>query len=96
MQFDIKRVVFDYDVGKNIFVKERCGFGFEDAIEAIRSGRLLDIIEHPNKKKYLHQYVLVIEMENYVFSLPSVYDKDKNEFFLKTMYPSRKLTKEYL
>ncbi len=96
MQIDIKKVAFNYDLGKNLFAKERCGFDFEDAIEAIKSKQLLDIIEHTNKKKYPHQYVFIIKMEGYVYSLPAVYNKQKNEVFLKTVYPSRKLTKEYL
>ena len=96
MQIDTKKVVFSYDVGKNLLIKERCGFDFEDTIETMKSKQLLDIIEYTNKGKYAHQYIFVIKMEGYVYSLPAVYNKQKNEVFLKTVYPSRKLTKEYL
>ena len=96
MRFDLKCIYFNYDVEKNLFVKERCGFDFEDAIEAIASNKLVDIIEHQNKEKYPHQYIFVIKMDDYVYAVPSAYNKGKNELFLKTMYPSRKLTKEYV
>ncbi len=96
MHFDIKAVVFNYDVGKNILIEERCGFGFEDVIEAIKSKKLLDIIAHRNKKKYPGQHIFVIKMEDYVYALPFEYKKERNEIVLKTMYPSRKLTREYL
>jgi len=96
VQIDAKKAFFNYDVGKNLLVKERCGFDFEDAIETIKSKQLLDIIEHANKEKYRHQYIFVIKMEGYVYSLPAVYNKQKNMVFLKTVYPSRKFTKEYL
>jgi hypothetical protein len=96
VQFNIQKVVFNYDLGKNLFVKERCGYDFEDAIDAIQSNKLLDIIQHQNKERYPDQWVFVIELANYVYSVPSVYNREKNEFFLKTMFPSRKLTKEYL
>jgi len=55
---------------------------------------LLDDIEHTNSVKYPHQRVFVVLIGDYVYSVPYVFD-DKG-VFLKTIYPSRKLTAIYL
>ena len=60
----------------------------------VESGDLLDVIEHPNKSIYSHQKILIVKIEAYVYSVPFVEDGD--ERFLKTIIPSRKLTKKYL
>ena len=95
MKINIKLVNFNYSEKKNLIVEERCGFGFEDAIDAIADNNLLSIIPHPNRKKYAHQQIFIIKIKKYIYAVPFVYDREKNEVFLKTIYPSRKLTKEY-
>jgi len=49
---------------------------------------------HPNKKKYPNQKILIIDVDEYAYLVPCVIDKD--EYFLKTIIPSRKATKKYL
>lgn len=44
--------------------------------------------------KYKHQMLFVIELNNYVYYVPFIEEGD--DIFLKTIIPSRKLTKEYL
>ena len=44
--------------------------------------------------KQLVQRVFVVELNNYVYYVPFV--KAGDDLFLKTIIPSRKLTKEYL
>ena len=67
---------------------------FEEVLLAIEEGRLLDVIENPNREKYVHQQVFVLEIRRYVYFVPFVDRGD--EIFLKTIVPSRKLTKKYL
>lgn len=67
---------------------------FEDVINAIIKGSLLDIFDHPNKKKYTHQKMYVIEIRGYAYGIPCVEDEEK--VFLKTIFPSRKYTKRYI
>ena len=55
---------------------------------------MLDDIEHPNQEKYPNQSILVLEINNYAYIVP--YVEDDTEVFLKTIIPSRKLTKQYL
>ena len=81
---------------KNAFLKAHKdrGVGFEDIVSAIENGGLLDDIEHTNDSRYPHQRQYIVLFNNYVYCIPYVIDGDT--VFLKTSYPSRKLTRKYL
>ena len=87
-------MIFIWNEKKNLQLKENRGIGFERIVVAIEEGNLLAVLNHPNKKKYHNQLVLVIEIASYAFCVPCVRDKDEN-FFLKTIFPSRKYTKQF-
>lgn len=70
------------------------GAFFESAVVAIETGGLLDILAHPNQAKYPRQRILVVAADNYAYLVPFVEDED--HFFLKTIIPSRKATRDYL
>ena len=67
--------------------KER-GISFQNVIEAISEKGILLNFEHPNIKKYPNQKVLVVNVNEYAYCIPYVVEKDT--WFLKTIYPSRK------
>ena len=67
---------------------------FEAMVVAIEAHGLLDVLAHPNPSKYLHQKMLVVAHDGYVFLVPMVEEADY--FFLKTIIPSRKATRDYL
>lgn len=91
----IEELIYDFSAEKNQqLIKER-GVSFEDAIAALNNGRLLDTIGHHNLNKYPHQKIYVIEVNHYAYLVPFV-KTSKKEIFLKTIFPSRKLTKKYL
>jgi hypothetical protein len=85
---------FDWNSQKNVLLKVSRGIGFEDVVNAITDGRLLDTLQHPNPKKYANQKVYIVEIASYAYSVPFVENTDI--CFLKTIYPSRKYTKQYL
>lgn len=85
---------FDWNKEKSDLLKEQREVSFEDVIVALEEGKLLDIVEHQNKKKYPDQKILVVDIEHYVFLVPFVENEEK--IFLKTIVPSRKATKKYL
>lgn len=85
---------FDWDEEKNAKLKEERGISFADVQIAFEEGRVLDVIDHPNKEKYANQRMLIVEIEDYIYLVPFVEDEDK--YFLKTIFPSRKITKKYL
>lgn len=78
---------------KNEQLKRGRGISFEDVVLAIESGGLLDILEHPNRKRYPNQAILIIASAGYVYLVPYVEGHD--HLFLKTVIPSRKATREY-
>jgi len=84
----------DWDEEKNQKLKAERDISFEDVVVAIDSEGLLDIIEHPKQIKYPNQKVLVVNIGNYVYLVPFV--EDRQRYFLKTIFPSRKMTKKYL
>ena len=86
--------MYQWNTDKNKFLKEKRGVTFEQIVMHIENGDVVDVIDHPNSEKYSHQRVLIININEYVYSVPFV---EQNETrFLKTIIPSRKLTKLYL
>ena len=85
---------FRWSPEKNSSLLAERGVSFETMVVAIESGGLLDILTHPNPAKYPHQRILVVAADNYVYLLPFV--DEPEYFFLKTIIPSRKATRDYL
>ncbi len=85
---------FRWNSEKNETLKTERGISFESVVVAIESGGLLDILAHPNQANYPRQRVLVVTCDNYVYLVPFVEEDDY--FFLKTVIPSRKATRDYL
>jgi uncharacterized DUF497 family protein len=85
---------FRWNPQKNETVKAERGVSFESIVVAIEAGGLLDILAHPNQVKYPRQRVLVVECDSYAYLVPFVEVEDY--FFLKTIIPSRKATRDYL
>ena len=86
--------LFRWNPAKNDALKAERGLSFEGITVAVESGGLLDILDHPNKAKYPNQRVLVVTFDNYAYLVPFVEEED--HYFLKTIIPSRKATREYL
>jgi len=85
---------FQWNIDKNEQLKKERKISFEIVTLLIESGKVLDIIEHPNQEKYAGQFVFIIEYNDYAYLVPFI-ENDK-EIFLKTIIPSRKATKKYL
>ncbi len=87
-------VFFDWNDEKNEWLRQERGVTFPDVIHRLMHGGLLDNIEHPNQRRYPGQKILIVAIEDYVYFVPYVEDDDV--FYLKTIVPSRKMTKRYL
>jgi len=87
-------VSYQWDDGKNALLKQVRGITFEQVVMHIESGDVLNIMVHPNRTKYPNQQILVVDINNYAYIVPFV--EKGQERFLKTIVPSRKLTKQYL
>ena len=84
----------DWNESKNIKLQKEREICFEDVLVAIAEGNLLDILIHPNSDRYNNQSIFVVRINNYIFLVPFV--EDEKKIFLKTIVPSRKLTKQYI
>lgn len=84
----------DWNKEKGELLKVQRDISFEEVLIALELGGLLDILEHPNSKKYPNQKIYVLAINNYVYLVPFVEDEEK--IFLKTIIPSRDATKKYL
>jgi len=85
---------FRWNLEKNQQLQIEREINFKTIVSAITGGKLLDTIQHPNQEKYPNQRIFIVEIERYVYLVPFV--EDEAEFFLKTIIPSRKMTKQYL
>lgn len=80
---------------KNQLLKATRGVSFEDVVTAIKEKQILDNIGNPSFKRS-HQKIFIVKINHYVYAVPYVINEQKMEIYLKTIYPSRKLTKQYL
>ena len=69
----------------------RGGIGLAECAVAIEEGRILDDLPNPVRAG---QRILVLDINAYAYVVPYVTDGDA--IFLKTMFPSRKHTAQYL
>jgi len=86
--------LFEWNLEKNEILKKTRRISFEDVLIAISENNILDILKHPNQKKYPNQKILIVEINNYAYLVPFVEDKEK--IFLKTIIPNKKATKNYI
>ena len=85
---------FDWNDEKNEVLKKTRGVSFEQVELAIALGDLIDRVKHPNPLRYPNQKVFLVNIDNYIYSVPYVEDNEK--VLLKTIIPNRKATKKYL
>jgi len=94
MSYIIIMNIFWWNAEKNEVLAQERGITFEEIVQRIESGAKVIETDHPNRKKYPNQKILIIDVDGYAYLVPCVIDK--NEYFLKTIIPSRKATKKYL
>ena len=85
---------YDWNDEKNEWLQRERGVTFEDIVFHLSQGGLLDTIEHPNQNQYPGQRMFIVNVEGYACLVPFV--EDGETIFLKTIIPSRKMTKQYL
>jgi hypothetical protein len=85
---------YTYSKLKDFKLREQRGIGFEEIINYIDKGFLLDRLIHHNPKQYPGQEFIIVNIKNYVWVVPC--EQRKNDVHLMTAYKSRKYTKLYL
>jgi uncharacterized DUF497 family protein len=86
--------IFKWNAEKNQILARERGITFEEIVKRIEYGAKVIETDHPNNKKYPNQKILIVDVDGYAYLVPFVTNKD--EYFLKTIIPSRKATKKYL
>ena len=85
---------FRWSPEKNELLKNERGISFEEITVAVEAGTLLEVVPHPNAAKYPRQKVMVVGVAGYAYLVPYVEEDD--HFFLKTIIPSRKATRDFI
>ena len=85
---------FRWSAEKNDQLKAERGLSFERVVVAVEADGLLDVLAHPNARKYPRQRILVVAFDGYVHLVPFV--EEEGYYFLKTIIPSRKASRDYL
>jgi hypothetical protein len=70
---------------KNEQLKQTRGVSFKDIING---GKIIDLIGHPKRS---NQQIMLILYKKYIWVVPFI--EEKECYFLKTLYPSRKITR---
>lgn len=86
--------IFKWNTEKNEILAKHRGITFDEIVEIIESGAKVVDVDHQNKKEYPNQRILIVDVSGYAYMVPFV--KDGDEYFLKTIIPSRKATKQHL
>ena len=83
---------FRYNAAKNHTLIQERGVSFEDIIVEIETGNVVRITPHHNQQRYPSQKVMHVKYLAKIYLVPYVIEED-GTFFLKTLYPCRKMTK---
>jgi len=85
-------MTFDWNDEKNVWLKENRDVTFDEIVCLIDEGFLRAILEHLKRPG---QKIFVVERDGYAYNVPFVEAQD-GTCFLKTIYPSRALTKKII
>ena len=85
---------FRWDPEKNDQLMQERGVSFEQIAVAVETGSLLQIAPHQKPAMYPRQKFMIVQIDEYAYLVPFVEDED--HFFLKTIIPSRKATRDFI
>lgn len=88
----MKEIRFNQD--KNKKLKLTRGINFDRIAELFKSNKQIKTIDHPNKKRYPKQKILLAKIGSHIYAVPFI--EEDEYIFLKTIYPSEKYTKKLL
>lgn len=84
--------IYEWDQEKNERLIRERGISFEAIISYIEQGNVIATVL--GKGKYDHQKQCIVAVNQYIYVVP--YVEEGNRIFLKTIIPSRKMTRRYL
>lgn len=87
----MKESDYAFDPDKNAWLIRERGISFEQIIALIEGGNLVRVLEHHDRERYPNQLLYEVDIEGYIYVVPVV--RAHRTLFLKTIYPSRKATR---
>ena len=84
---------YEWEPLKNEWLKKERQISFEQIIFHLSQGDVWKVADHPDQKKYPGQKIYFVIIEDYIYLVPYIIQKDY--IFLKTIIPSRKATGFY-
>ena len=89
---DFSKVEFEWHNKKSERIKRERGLSFDEIVEKIREGAVLDILD--NREEFEGQKLMILNIDGYIWAVP--FEKRGDKLRLVTAYPSRKFTRIYL
>jgi predicted DNA binding CopG/RHH family protein len=86
--------IFRWNAEKNELLARERGVTFEEIVDRIGSGARVVETDHPNQERYPGQKIMIVDLDGYAYMVP--YVRDGDEYFLRTIIPSRKATRNTL
>jgi uncharacterized DUF497 family protein len=83
--------MFKWNPDKNKLLFETRGITFDEVVQAVSDGYGVSDVPHWNKECYPKQRIMTVIINNYAYLVP--YVRDGENYFLKTIIPSRKANK---
>ncbi|MDE2059513.1 MAG: toxin [candidate division NC10 bacterium] len=84
---------YEWDPQKNERLKRERNISFEKIVFHLSQGDVWRLADHPDQKNYPGQRIYFVIVEDYIYLVPHVVEKDY--VFLKTIIPSRKTSRAY-
>ena len=84
---------YNWNTEKNKLLREIRNISFKEIVLAISQNKIIEVYEHPNQVKYPGQKIYEIDYKDYIYLVPFI--ENENEYFLKTIIPSRKASKKF-
>jgi uncharacterized DUF497 family protein len=84
---------YEWNPEKNEEIKRERNISFEQIVFHLSQGDIWKTADHPDQKKYPGQKIYFVIVDEYIYLVPFVIEKEY--YFLKTIIPSRKATKDY-
>lgn len=85
---------FEWNPDKNELLKGTRGVSFEEIATFLAAGKVWKVMDHPNPDTYPNQQVFLVPIDGYIYFVPFIIEE--GVIFLKTAFPHRKATKQYL
>lgn len=91
MPFEQEEYIYDPD--KSALLKQTRGIGFEEILDYLESGALVDVLDHPNQLLHAGQKIYELDIDGYIVVVPFMEQDGRKR--LITIYPSRKATRKH-